>query len=202
MTKFKFCGLNRECDIDFANEIRPDYIGFVFAKKSRRYISPDYALKLRNRLNNGILPVGVFVNDPIDSLVSIAKSGAISLIQLHGNEDEQYIADLRKLTDLPIIKAFSVRNKDDLAAAEFCSADYLLLDSGSGGTGDKFDWRLLKDFPREYFLAGGLNPENVAAAVGKYNPYAVDVSSGIETDGFKDFDKMKRFALNLENAQK
>lgn len=201
MTKFKFCGLRRECDIDFANEIRPDYIGFIFAKKSKRYVSPDDALALRQRLECDILPVGVFVNEPINSVADIAKSGAISLIQLHGREDEQYITALRKLTDLPIIKAFSVNDKADLQTAEKCSADYLLLDNGAGGTGDSFDWRLLENFSRPYFLAGGLNPGNVRKAVETYHPYAVDASSGIETDGVKNFDKMKRFAQNLRDAQ-
>ena len=201
MTKFKFCGLMRECDIDYANEIQPDYIGFIFAKKSKRYVAPANALELRKRLSRNILPVGVFVNESIDSVAKIVESGAISLIQLHGGEDEQYISNLRKVSDLPIIKAFSINEKSDLITAEKCSADYVLLDNGAGGTGDSFDWNMLKGFSRPYFLAGGLNPENVEVAVKKYCPYAVDVSSGIETDGTKDFDKMKVFAQNLRNAQ-
>ena len=192
MTKIKFCGLTRLEDIEFANKLLPDYIGFVFAEKSRRRVTVEQAAELKKFLDAKILSVGVFVNEKVESVVEICRRGIIDAVQLHGNEDEIYIAELRALTDKIIIKAFKVTSEIDLRHAETCTADYVLLDGGAGD-GKIFDWRLLKNFRREYFLAGGLNVENVGDALKILNPYAVDVSSGIETGGVKDFEKMRKF---------
>lgn len=199
-TKIKFCGLMRECDILAANEIRPDYIGFVFAQKSRRYVTPDLARQLKTALDPGIKAVGVFVNEPPEAIASLLAAGIIDIAQLHGQEDESYINRLRSLTDLPLIQAFRIDQKEDVEHALLSSADYILLDSGSGGTGTAFDWSLLKNIPRPWFLAGGLDADNVKAAVSRLHPYAVDVSSGIETDKFKDIQKMKAFAAAVRSV--
>lgn len=193
MTKIKLCGLKRPQDIQAANELLPAYIGFVFAPKSRRYVHPDRAEELRRMLNPGIIPVGVFVNETPETVAALLDRGIIDIAQLHGKEDAAYIRRLRQLTKKPLIQAFRVDTPADVAAAQASPADYVLLDSGAGGTGTCFDWSLLQDIQRPYFLAGGLTPENVGGAVATLHPYAVDVSSGIETDGAKDKEKMTRF---------
>ena len=192
MTKIKLCGLTRPCDIEYVNELLPEYIGFVFAPKSRRYISPEKAEVLREHLDDRITPVGVFVDEKIEVIADLIKRKIIDIVQLHGNESEQYIEDLRRVIDCPVIKAFRIESEADIVSANNSSADYILLDSG-GGTGKVFDHLLLKDIARPYFLAGGLTPENVETAVKQLKSFAVDVSSSLETDGFKDKIKMTAF---------
>lgn len=192
MTKIKLCGLKRECDIEAVNKLNPDFIGFVFAQKSKRYVDPEGAARLKAKLNKGIKAVGVFVNESPETVADLLNKGTIDMAQLHGSEDEEYISRLRSLTDKPLIKAIKVQSKADIESADESSADYVLLDSGAG-TGMTFNWQLIKGIKRPYFLAGGLTPENVAEAVKTLNPYAVDVSSGIETDGLKDEAKMADF---------
>ena len=192
MTKIKLCGLTRSCDIEYVNELLPEYIGFVFAPKSRRYISPEKAEVLREHLDDRITPVGVFVDEKIEVIADLIKRKIIDIVQLHGNESEQYIEDLRRVIDCPVIKAFRIESEADIVSANNSSADYVLLDSG-GGTGKVFDHSLLKDIARPYFLAGGLTPENAETAVKQLKSFAVDVSSSLETDGFKDKIKMTAF---------
>ncbi|MBE5857246.1 MAG: phosphoribosylanthranilate isomerase [Lachnospiraceae bacterium] len=196
MTGIKLCGLKRECDIEAVNKLNPDFIGFVFAEKSKRYVNPEGAARLKAKLNKGIKAVGVFVNESPEAVAELLNKGTIDMAQLHGSEDEKYILRLRSLTDKPLIKAIKVQSKADIEAADESSADYVLLDSGAG-TGMTFNWQLIKGIKRPYFLAGGLNPENVAEAVKTLNPYAVDVSSGIETDGLKDEAKMADFVSTV-----
>ncbi len=190
MTKIKLCGLSRAADIEVANFLLPDFVGFIFWAKSKRYISPNDAAKLKNILDKKISAVGVFVNEKISAVAEIAKF--LDLIQLHGAEDENYISEIKKITAKKIIKAFKIKTAADLQRAKNSRADFILLDSGAG-TGETFNWQLLKNFEREYFLAGGLTVENVSAAVKDLKPFAVDVSSGIETGGLKDSAKMKKF---------
>ncbi|MBR4904595.1 MAG: phosphoribosylanthranilate isomerase [Selenomonadaceae bacterium] len=190
MTKIKFCGLKSLDDICYANELLPEYVGFVFVPKSKRYITPAQAEKLRAALSEKICAVGVFVNENLANVAELLNAGIIDAAQLHGNEDDNYVKNLRGLTKKIIIQAFQSNN---IAAAEKSLADFILIDSGAGG-GKVFDWNLIKNLRREYFLAGGLNPENVGDAIKILNPFAVDVSSGIETDGRKDFTKMATFA--------
>lgn len=201
MTKIKLCGLTRITDVQTANHLKPDYIGFVFAPKSKRYIKPECAAELKTILDPDIAAVGVFVNETPEVIAALLNQNIIDLAQLHGTEDELYIQQLRLLTTKPLIKAFKIKNKTDLEAAKNSSADHILLDAGAGD-GQTFDWDILKSFTRPYFLAGGLNPSNVDEAIKKLSPYAVDVSSGIETAGFKDAAKMKSFvdAVNITNA--
>ena len=192
-TKIKFCGLRTTEDVEYANELRPDYVGFVFAKNSKRMVTERQAELLKSALEPGIIKVGVFIREDPERIASLLHHGTIDYVQLHGGEDTEYIRKLRELTDHPIIQAFRVDTKEDLAAAEKSEADYILLDSGIGGTGTAFNWELLKGFSRPYFLAGGLSPENVREAIETLHPYVVDVSSGIETDGRKDPAKMEKF---------
>ena len=197
MTKIKFCGLRTLEDIDAANKILPEYVGFVFAPKSKRYVAPAQANKLRNALDKKIAAVGVFVNEKFSTVAELLNTGIIDAAQLHGNETDNYIKNLRGLTGKPIIKAFQA---DNIAAAESSLADFVLLDSGAG-SGKVFDWTQI-NLRREYFLAGGLMVDNVGAAIELLHPFAVDVSSGIETDGRKDFNKMATFAevVRRENS--
>lgn len=193
MSKIKICGLSRICDIEAVNELEPEYIGFVFAHRSRRYISPEKALELKKQLNPGIDAVGVFVNACVETVAELLNNGTIDIAQLHGSESEGYIKKLRRLTHKPIIKAFRIDSERDITDAKNSTADYVLLDSGNGGTGTTFDWTLIKDIGKPYFLAGGLNISNVTNAIKALKPYAVDVSSGVETEGFKDTTKMEEF---------
>lgn len=197
MTKIKLCGLRRAEDIEAANLLKPDYIGFVFYKKSKRYISFEQARILKSMLK--VKAVGVFVDENPKVVADLLEKGIIDLAQLHGSEDEAYIKTLRKLTDKPMIKAFQIKTTEDLNKAEASSADMILLDAGTGD-GVSFDWDMLKSFNRPYFLAGGMSPENVRPAIEKLHPYGVDVSSGIETDGVKDIEKMREFMTNARSA--
>ncbi|MBQ8176795.1 MAG: phosphoribosylanthranilate isomerase, partial [Oscillospiraceae bacterium] len=160
--------------------------------KSRRYISAENAERLRIILDSRITPVGVFVDEKIETIADLVKREIIDIVQLHGNEDEEYINNLRKAVDCPIIKAFRIESNTDIVSANKSSADYVLLDSG-GGTGTAFDHLLIQGVTRPYFLAGGLTPENVGTVIQALHPYAVDTSSSLETDGFKDKIKMTAF---------
>ena len=303
MTKIKLCGMTRTQDIEAANALRPEYIGFVFAQKSKRYVTPEKARELRALLAHGIQAVGVFVDAEPEQVAGLLNEGTIDIAQLHGAEDEAYIARLRKLTNRPIIQVFRLASASSenvgqsrakaaaasqgavgsigtepngtvsgvktafadpsfadvlraaqslaanagkpanagnptnagnpanagnsaaqalakavadamaaqeralaqleiarvLAAAAASTADYLLFDSGAG-TGELLARESLHGFRRPSFLAGGLAPENVAKAISDLHPFAVDVSSGIETDGVKDAGKMRRFCENVRGA--
>ena len=195
----------KPCDIEYANRVKPDLVGFIFAN-TRRKISPAQAKQFRKALDTEIPAVGVFVNEDISVITSLVQDGCIDMIQLHGEEDADYIRRLREICDVPVIKAVKVQTVEQIRQAAALPVDYLLLDTYRkgvlGGTGEAFDWGLLREakaaagdtaegelFGKPYFLAGGLHAGNLreAAALGSYG---LDVSSGIETDGSKDFDKM------------
>ena len=201
MTRIKMCGLRRAEDIAAVNELRPEYIGFVFFRGSKRYITPETAKGLRERLNPGIRAVGVFVDEEPETVARLLEDGVIDLAQLHGHEDEAFLKEMRKRTDKPLIQAFRVRSAEDVRRAQDSSAEGILLDAGAGD-GKTFDWEWLQAAGRPYFLAGGLNPGNVSRAVRELKPWAVDVSSGIETDGFKDLDKMRSFVSAVREGEK
>ena len=202
MTRIKMCGLRRPEDIEAANELKPEYIGFVFFPGSRRYTAPETAKALKAGLDPEIRAVGVFVDEDPVKIAALLEDGVIDLAQLHGHEDAAYVDRLRKLTDKPQtqflrqadpqIQAFRVRSEEDALRAQASAAEEILLDAGAGD-GKTFDWSWLRTVSRPYFLAGGLNPENAAQAVRELHPFAVDVSSGIETDGYKDRAKMSAF---------
>lgn len=205
MQKIKLCGMMKPCDIEYANRVKPDFVGFIFAN-TRRKISSAQAKQFREALDAEIPAVGVFVNEDISVITSLVQNGCIDLIQLHGEEDADYIRRLREVCDVPVIKAVKVQTVEQIRQAAALPVDYLLLDTYRkgvlGGTGEAFDWELLREakivagdtaegelFGKPYFLAGGLHAGNLreAAALGSYG---LDVSSGIETDGSKDFTKM------------
>lgn len=198
MAKIKICGLTRACDIDSVNIENPDYIGFVFAESKRR-LTPTQAAELKQLLSPNIATVGVFANDSVSNILSLVQNGVIDIIQLHGIENEDYIQQLKQLTQKPIIKAISVEAKGDVQKWSQTAADYLLLDHKGGGTGQHFDWGLIGETTKPYFLAGGLDPKNVAAAIIETTPFAVDVSSGVETNGVKDPAKIKDFIRRAKN---
>lgn len=191
MTKIKICGLSRPCDIAYVNEAKPDFCGFIInVPKSRRNVSPDTVRQLVKTLSPEVKPVGVFVNAPVDEITALVQDGTLSYVQLHGHEDEAYLAALRQRIQVPIIQAFKVSCPEDAARAEASSADYILLDNGSGGTGKTFDWTYLSSVTRPYILAGGLGPDNLPQAVSQLSPWGVDLSSGVETNGYKDREKV------------
>ena len=191
MTRIKICGLSRPCDVAFVNEARPDWCGFIIDfPRSHRSVTPRQALALRRQLAPGIVPVGVTVDQPVEAVAELLKSGVVDVAQLHGTEDESYLAALRALAPgHPLWKAFTLRTPDDLTAALASGADMILLDS-SKGTGQTFDWSLLRGVARPFLLAGGLTPENIPRAVRAVHPWGVDLSSGVETDRRKDRDKI------------
>lgn len=205
MQKIKLCGMMKPCDIEYANRVKPDFVGFIFAN-TRRKISAAQAKQFREALDAEIPAVGVFVNEDISVITSLVQDGCIDMIQLHGEEDADYIRCLREVCDVPVIKAVKVQTVEQIRQTAALPVDYLLLDTYRkgvlGGTGEAFDWELLREakaaagdtaegelFGKPYFLAGGLHAGNLreAAALGSYG---LDVSSGIETDGSKDFTKM------------
>ena len=192
MTKIKICGIMREQDCECLNELLPDCAGFIFAKSSRRYITPETAARFREILDKRIKTVGVFLNEDIEEVCRIAKSGIIDIVQLHGAETDDYVNEVKARTGLTVFKAFTIKGIADVNTALHSAADILLLDNGCG-TGEQFDHELIDEVDRMYYLAGGLDPDNVAAAVDRYCPYGVDVSTGVETDGQKDPERIKKF---------
>lgn len=190
MTKIKICGLSRLDDIAAVNAARPDYIGFVFAE-SKRQVDFETARALKQALDPGIAAVGVFVNHPVAKIIALAAAGIIDLIQLHGDEDEATVRLLQTQTGLPVIRALRISSLADIKET---AADYRLFDtydpSKYGGSGAVFNWDLLQGVTGDFFLAGGLNSSNIAAAIQQVRPYCVDLSSGVETDGVKDRDKI------------
>lgn len=192
MAKIKICGLKRLEDIEIINKYKPDYIGFVFAD-SKRKVSHELASQMKENLDSSIISVGVFVDADVEEILKLYNDDVIDIAQLHGHESEEYINKLKQKSNyqLKIINAIEMSDKKDLKVYENSIADYLLLDSGKG-SGKTFDWRLIrKDLKKEFFLAGGLNAENISQAIDEFNPYAVDLSSSLETNGYKDELKIK-----------
>ena len=217
MVKIKICGLRRKEDIEMANKYKPDYIGFVFAESPRK-VSYEEAKELSGLLSDGIVPVGVFVNEHMKLIVDLFDDGIIKIAQLHGDEDEKYIRNLKDKSieqtgkEIPVINAIEIKDiSNDVIDYEYnnkllewrdSASDYFILDSGKG-SGKTFDWNLIDKssefFKNSIFLAGGLNSENLALAIGEFNPFAVDLSSSVETDGFKDEKKIKEIIEIMEN---
>lgn len=192
MTQIKICGIKRSEDVEYINELRPDYCGFIVNfPRSHRSIDIDNLESLTKDVNESIMRVGVFVNDDINTISNLLNDDVIDIAQLHGNEDESYINELKTLTNKPIIKAFTIKSEDDVINAIKSSADYILLDKGQG-SGEAFDWSLITAIDRPWFLAGGLSTDNLAEAIGRIKPYAVDLSSSVETDKVKDKDKISK----------
>ena len=190
-TKIKICGLKRPEDITYVNEAKPDYCGFIIEfPKSSRNVTGDQVRILIAELDKNIIPVGVFVNAAPERVEELLLDGTIRIAQLHGQEDDDYIRRIQKNTGSQVIKAFSVKAAQDIELALKSPADYILLDQGGGGTGQTFDWSLIPEIKRPFFLAGGLGADNLEQAVDTIRPYAVDLSSSVETDGVKDRSKI------------
>lgn len=189
--KIKICGLRRPQDIQAVNQYKPDYIGFVFAPVSKRFVSPQQAAELKAQLSPDIACVGVFVNEDKEIIADLLDKHIISIAQLHGQETEDDICWIKRKTKAQVVKAVSVHEKADITRWEDSSADYLLFDHGSGGTGKTFDWSLLTDCRKRYFLAGGIDVQNLKEALNQ-GAYAVDISGGAETDGWKDAKKIEQ----------
>lgn len=192
MVKIKICGLKRLEDIEIVNKYKPDYIGFVFTD-SQRKVTHDLAGKMKKKLDSSIQSVGVFVDADIEEILKLYDNGTIDIVQLHGSESEEYIKNLKQKSNyqLKIINAIEMSDEKDLLEYDDTLADYLLLDSGKG-SGKTFDWRLIrKDLKKEFFLAGGLNVDNIDLAIEEFSPYAIDLSSSLETNGYKDEMKIK-----------
>lgn len=193
MVKIKICGLKRLKDIDIANKYKIDYAGFVFAE-SKRKVTHKLASQMKEKISSDIPVVGVFVDANSKEILKLYNDNIIDIAQLHGNENEEYIKNLKEKTDynLKIIKAIEMSETVDLSKYDNSLADYLLLDNGKG-SGETFDWRLIrKDLKKDFFLAGGLNSENISQAIEEFKPYAIDLSSSVETNGFKDEEKIKK----------
>jgi len=208
-TKIKICGLRRLEDATYVNNFKPDYVGFVFAK-SKRQVTKELAEKLKNDLDPDIIRVGVFVNQPLDWVADLVNRDIISYAQLHGDEDHEYITKLRSSISnngadrdrkTGIIKAVRVKEELDIDRANSYDCDYILLDTYSveceGGNGKTFDWSMIKKMKKPFFLAGGINKMNVLQAIQTEKPYGVDASSGLETDGYKDVEKIKEFVEKI-----
>ena len=208
----KICGLSREQDIDYVNEARPDYCGFVFAA-SKRQVSPAQPAQLRQRLAEGITVAGVFVNASVGDIIALYRDGVIDIAQLHGDEDKAYIAHLKEAsgnTPIPVIqviKSSNLKTPCPLCPPCLCenssednNADYYLIDSGSG-SGETFDWGLLNslNIDKPWFLAGGINLDNIEQAMA-INPFGVDISSGAETDGVKDREKILQLVTTIRKG--
>lgn len=194
MTKVKICGLKTADDALKVNEFTPEYVGFVFAEGSKRRVNIETAQKIKEKLKPEIKTVGVFVNQSPDEISELVQKNIIDVVQLHGSEDDLFIDRLKYALNVPIIKSVSIGNSQPEEVPQ--NADYILFDTASpehGGTGKTFDWKMISHIKNPFFLAGGLNLENVDKAIRNVNPYCVDVSSGVETDGIKDREKIRRF---------
>ena len=197
--KIKICGLFREEDIEYVNEARPDFIGFVFAK-SHRNVSIEIAENLKNKLDKNILSAGVFVNEDINKIAEICDRKIIDFVQLHGEEDDNYIRQLKTVCGKNIIKAVKVKSGEDIIRWRNSPADWLMFDAGTG-EGKTFDWSILNNFIRPYFLAGGINENNIEQAM-KLNPYCIDISSGVETNKVKDKQKILNVVKTVKTIGK
>lgn len=192
MPKIKICGLRRPQDILIANRYKPDFAGFIIDfPKSHRSISGQEVKNLRQNLDHRIPAVGVFVDQPVQKVIDLLTDGTIDIAQLHGKESPEYINEVQKSTGKKVIKAFEVKSSEDIVSALESPADYLLLDQGKGG-GETFDWSLITEkIDRPWFLAGGLTVDNLQQAIDTVHPWGLDISSGVETNGVKDEEKVK-----------
>ena len=169
----------------FVNEAEPDYAGFVIhVPGSRRSVSPEEAARLRARLAGKIVPVGVFVDEPLENVATLLENGVIEMAQLHGSEGEGYIRELRARTGKPVCKAFRADTEQSVRPALHSKADYLLFDHGSGGTGKAFDWQLVSGVKR-LLSGGGLTVENLCTAISTVHPWAVDLEQRSRAGGSK-----------------
>ena len=197
-TKIKICGLFREVDIEYVNEVLPDYIGFVFWENSRRFVDAKKAEQLHFKLDKRILSVGVFVNESPEEIISLLKNDIIQVAQLHGDETEEMIVEIQEKSGKPVWKAIKVNQSKDAKSWMNSTANCLLLDNGYG-TGKTFDWSEVPEMTRPYFVAGGIDSSNVKEAIQRFHPFGIDVSSSVETNGYKDPEKIAELVRRIRN---
>ena len=199
MAKVKICGISHEAEINIMNELKPDYIGFAFYGRSRRFIAPEHAAHLRAKLRPGIKAVGVFKNASLESVALSVETANLDMVQLHGDETGEYIAALREYIKCPIMRTFKIASAMDADKAMYSTADYVLLDGGEAGK--SFNWAMIgSSRRRRFFLKGGLTPENVDQALEiSPQPYGLDVSTGVECNRLKDYRKVMKFLLAVRN---
>lgn len=203
MVKVKICGICHEAEIGIMNELVPDFVGFVFVKKSRHFIAPEHAGYLRSKLRKGIKSVGVFANEALRSVAMCVETAGLNMVQLHGDETAEYIAALREYIRCPIMKVYKVARPIDAERAMYSTADYVMLDGGSAGDGKTFDWSMLGRVRRKFFLSGGLTPDNMEQALLlDPRPYALNASSGLEANRMKDYRKVMKFILGIKSFKK
>lgn len=200
MAMIKICGLREMEEIGALNRLKPDFAGFVFARSSARYISPQKAEELRKKLCTGIRSVGVFRDSTPEEIEFVTEICHVDLVQLHGHEGNDVIRRLQKKHR--VIRGLAIERESDIRLAEQSPADYILLDHGAGGTGETFDWSLLQSCRRPFFLAGGLGPDNVARAICETGAAVVDASSLLETAGRKDPRKMEAFVREARTCRR
>lgn len=203
MSLIKFCGLFQDDDIMYANKLKPDYIGFVFAE-SRRKVSIEKSIHLKSMLDKDIKSVGVFLNNTYEEIINICSKNIIDIIQIHGNISDEFIDKLKSDTNKPVIKAINIKDLSDILSLEKSHADYVLIDSPKAGSGIKFDYSILQSainqgFNRDYFLAGGININNIDDAL-NMKPYCIDISSGIEKDGVKNYILMEEIIKKVRRS--
>ena len=193
MARVKICGISHDAEIKIMNELMPDYVGFVFYGKSKRFISPEHAAYLRAKLKRGIKSVGVFKNAALEAVALSVETVGLDLVQLHGDETGEYIAALREYIKCPIIRRFKIASSMDADRAMYTTADYVMLDGGAAGM--SFDWSMIgTSRRRRFFLKGGITPDNVEQALNiTPAPYALDVSTGVESGMLKDYRKVMKF---------
>ncbi|MGN0558619.1 MAG: phosphoribosylanthranilate isomerase [Acutalibacteraceae bacterium] len=191
MAKIKICGIRRKEDIDYVNKLKPDYIGFILTSGFRRSIDFDTAKRLKSMLSDDIRAVGVFVNDSLENINRFLDEKIIDAVQLHGNEEPEFCSKINST----VIKYFK---PDDFDKINSYSTDFYLFDSGTG-TGKAFDWSKIPKTDKPFFLAGGINKDNIGLAIKSVNPYCIDLSSAVETDGVKDYNKIKEIMECTEN---
>ncbi|MCY3030376.1 MULTISPECIES: phosphoribosylanthranilate isomerase [Aerococcus] len=199
--KLKICGLKRPVDISYCNPLAIDYVGFIVDyPKSQRSVSLSTLEDLSQRVNPNIQKVGVFVNEKLDLIADLLKQGIIDIAQLHGQESPADIVYLQNTTAKPIWKAFAIQDTKDLDRAKASPADQILLDYKEAGSGKSFNWKLLKDFDRPFILAGGLNANNIKSAIDQVKPAALDLSTGVESQGHKDPNKIKEIVRMVKDV--
>ena len=201
--KIKICGLRSLQDAASVNAVLPDFVGFVFVKGRKRYVEPETAAEIKAALKPVIQTVGVFLDEDRDEVVNILNSGVIDIAQLHGNESEEYIAYVREKSGKPVINVLNLKNAENLSESikrlEQSCADYIMLDAGAG-EGRMFDLSLAQNLERPFIIAGGLDERNVSDVIKALRPFAVDVSSGVESAGIKDPRKIRRFVETVRKT--
>ncbi|MFV0395048.1 MAG: phosphoribosylanthranilate isomerase [Coprobacillaceae bacterium] len=199
MKQIKICGLSRKEDIKYVNKYKPQYIGIVFAN-SKRQVTLEQAKYLYDLLDSDIIAVGVFVNEELNRVVEIVNSGCIDIVQLHGQEDADYIQKLKQQCTIKIIKAINVKQKEDMKNIHY-DVDYYLLDGATSGSGESFDWSYITTLDKPYFLAGGISLDNLDKAL-LVPSYGIDISSGVETNSSKDEKKIKEVIRRIRNESR